>query len=95
MATRESLLHTDGGHLIDTDQVRELSPAYRDNRLRAADIHEAASALTKQLYARALARPVAEGRDNAVLFMADGKVVDHLERPTAEAVFDRMKTMGR
>jgi len=27
--------------------------------------------------------------------MADGKVVDHLERPTAEAVFDRMKTMGR
>jgi hypothetical protein len=63
---------TDGGHLIDTDLVRELSPAYRDNRLRAADIHEAASALTKQLYARALARPVAEGRDNAVLFMAGG-----------------------
>jgi len=39
--------------------------------------------------------PVAASHTDAVLFMADGKVVDYLERPTADAVFDRMKTMGR
>lgn len=63
---------TDDGHLIDTDLVRELSPEYRDNRLRASDIHEAASALTKELYARALARPMGEGRDAVVQFLAGG-----------------------
>lgn len=63
---------TDNGHLIDTDMVRELSPGYRDNRLRSSDIHEAASALTKELYARALARPVEPGRDPTVQFLAGG-----------------------
>ncbi|MEX3628264.1 MAG: zeta toxin family protein [Burkholderia sp.] len=64
---------TDSAHLIDTDLVRELSPGYRDNRLRSSDIHEAASALTKEMYARALARPVGEGgRDPVVQFLAGG-----------------------
>lgn len=63
---------TDNGHVIDADLVRELSPDYQQNRLRSPDIHDAASALTKELYARALARPVAPGRDNTVLFLAGG-----------------------
>lgn len=67
-----ALPETAGGHIIDTDLVRELSPEYRADRTRAADIHEAASALTKQLYAAALARPVADGKDAAVLFLAGG-----------------------
>lgn len=52
--------------------MRELSPEYRQNRLRASDVHEAASALTRELYARALARPVAQGRTHSVLFLAGG-----------------------
>lgn len=63
---------TDGGCLIDTDLVRELSHEYRQNRLRSSDIHEAASALTKDLYARALARPVGQGRQAVVQFLAGG-----------------------
>lgn len=63
---------TDGGHIIDVDLVRELSPEYRADKSRAADIHEAASALSKQLLARALARPVAAGRENVAVFTAGG-----------------------
>lgn len=63
---------SDGGHVIDADLVRDLSPEYRDNRRLAPRIHAAASDLTKQLFARALARPVAEGRQPKVVFMAGG-----------------------
>ena len=31
---------------------------------------------------------------DAVLFLADGKIVDHLEEPTADEVLDRMKTLS-
>jgi putative ABC transport system ATP-binding protein len=34
--------------------------------------------------------PVAASYADAVVFLADGRVVDHLERPTAERVLDRM-----
>ena len=38
--------------------------------------------------------PVAAARTDAVIFMADGRIADYLERPTAETVFERLKTMG-
>lgn len=63
---------TDGGRLIDVDKIRELSPEYRADRSRAADIHEAASSFSQQLFERALAQPVAEGRDARVVFTAGG-----------------------
>jgi putative ABC transport system ATP-binding protein len=38
--------------------------------------------------------PVAAAHTDAVIFMADGRIADYLERPTAETIFERMKTMG-
>ncbi|GGZ86865.1 ABC transporter ATP-binding protein [Streptomyces echinoruber] len=35
--------------------------------------------------------PVAAARSDLVLFLADGRIVDEMERPTAEAVLERMK----
>ena len=35
--------------------------------------------------------PVAASHTDVVLFMADGRVVDSLERPTADTVFERMQ----
>ena len=63
---------TDAGHVIDVDMVRELSPQYRADRSQAARIHRAASDLSKELFAQALARPVAQGRDPMVVFTAGG-----------------------
>ena len=38
--------------------------------------------------------PVAASHTDAVVFMADGHVVDFLERPTSDAVFEKMKQIG-
>jgi putative ABC transport system ATP-binding protein len=38
--------------------------------------------------------PVAASWADAALFLADGRIVDRLERPTAERVLDRMKGLG-
>jgi len=38
--------------------------------------------------------PVAAAHADMVVFLADGRVVDYLERPTSEAVFDRLKHFG-
>jgi putative ABC transport system ATP-binding protein len=38
--------------------------------------------------------PVAAGYADTVLFLADGRIVGELERPTAEAVLDRLKALG-
>ncbi len=35
--------------------------------------------------------PVAASYADRVLYLADGRIVDEMERPTAEAVLDRMK----
>ncbi|OAR27239.1 ABC transporter [Streptomyces sp. ERV7] len=35
--------------------------------------------------------PVAAGRADLVLFLADGRIVDEMPRPTAEAVLDRLR----
>jgi putative ABC transport system ATP-binding protein len=38
--------------------------------------------------------PVAAAYADRVVFLADGKIVDHMEAPTAERVLDRMKRLG-
>ena len=38
--------------------------------------------------------PVAAAYADAVVFLADGRVVDHMQQPTAERVLDRIKTLG-
>ena len=71
-AQYDAMPETEGGRRLDTDLVRELSPEYRADRTLSPRIHKAASAFTKARFARMLAAPVAEGRDNAVLFTAGG-----------------------
>jgi putative ABC transport system ATP-binding protein len=38
--------------------------------------------------------PVAAGHADEAVFLADGRIVDRLSRPTAEGVLDRMKALG-
>jgi putative ABC transport system ATP-binding protein len=38
--------------------------------------------------------PSAAGYADRVIFLADGRVVDHMWAPTPESVLDRMKTLG-
>jgi putative ABC transport system ATP-binding protein len=38
--------------------------------------------------------PVAAAYADRVIFLADGKVVDEINDPTAELVLDRMKSLG-
>jgi putative ABC transport system ATP-binding protein len=38
--------------------------------------------------------PIAAGYADRVVFLADGRIVDAMEAPTAERVLDRMKTLG-
>jgi putative ABC transport system ATP-binding protein len=38
--------------------------------------------------------PIAAGYADRVVFLADGKIVDELQNPTAEAVIDRVKSLG-
>jgi putative ABC transport system ATP-binding protein len=39
--------------------------------------------------------PNAAGYADHALFLADGKIVDQMEQPTADRVLDRMKQFGR
>jgi hypothetical protein len=61
-----------GGQVLNTDVARELSPAYRADRTRSADVHEPASAFVKRMYAEKLAAPTPEGKTREVLFTAGG-----------------------
>jgi putative ABC transport system ATP-binding protein len=38
--------------------------------------------------------PAAAGYSDRVVFLADGKIVDELQDPTAETVIDRAKNLG-
>jgi len=38
--------------------------------------------------------PVAAAYADLVVFLADGRVVDHMDDPTAQRVLDRMKELG-
>lgn len=61
------------GNILNTDEFREMSPAYRGNRYElSAAVHEPASSAIKKIYVDELERPAPRGRKNAVLFMAGG-----------------------
>jgi putative ABC transport system ATP-binding protein len=38
--------------------------------------------------------PVAAGQADEVVFLADGRVVDHMAAPTPQRVLDRLKALG-
>jgi putative ABC transport system ATP-binding protein len=38
--------------------------------------------------------PVAAAHADAVVFLADGRIVDHMSAPTAERVLERLKQFG-
>lgn len=63
---------TKGGRLLNTDEARELSPEYRADRTKSADVHEPSSALVKRMYADKLSQPTPPGLDNTVVFTAGG-----------------------
>lgn len=67
-----ALPSTDGGRILNTDDAREMSPEYRADRTRSADVHEPSSAFVKQMYAEKLSNPTPPGKDNTVLFTAGG-----------------------
>lgn len=54
VAAYKAIPETNGGRIINADLVRELSPDYLADRTRSAAVHEPASALSKELFARAL-----------------------------------------
>lgn len=63
---------TKGGRLINTDEARELSPEYRNDRSLAAAVQEPASAFAKRLYADKLSKPTPAGLESHVLFLGGG-----------------------
>lgn len=63
---------TKDGRLLNTDEARELSPEYRADRTKSADVHEPSSALVKQMYADKLSQPTPPGLENTVVFTAGG-----------------------
>ncbi|MDB6011075.1 MAG: hypothetical protein JWL65_3325 [Gammaproteobacteria bacterium] len=60
------------GRILNTDLARELAPEYRADRTLSAAVHEPASALVKQMYARKLAETPGPGEAPVVLFTAGG-----------------------
>ena len=72
IAEYERLQGSDEGRTINTDLARELSPHYRADRTKSADVHEPSSALMKAHYAERLTRPTPKGREATVVFTAGG-----------------------
>lgn len=72
IAEYDSLPESDGGKIINTDLARELSPAYRADRTRSAAVHEPASYLAKQVYAKRLTEAPKQGKKPLVVFSAGG-----------------------
>lgn len=59
------------GNVVNTDNARELFPAYAADRTRAAAVHEPASVITKAAYDKLLKERVGQG-DGTVLFTGGG-----------------------
>ncbi len=72
VAEYNALEDTKGGQVLNTDLARELSPEYRADRSRSAEVQEASSAFVNRLYRERLAAPVAPGKRPAVVFTAGG-----------------------
>jgi hypothetical protein len=58
------------GTMVNTDEARELFPAYRADRGRAAAVHEPSSELSRRVYARLLDEN--RGKVEEVVFLAGG-----------------------
>jgi hypothetical protein len=73
-AIREYATHPDaeGGKVLNTDVARELSPEYRADRTQSAAVHEPASWIVKEMYARKLKEAAGAGERELVLFTAGG-----------------------
>jgi len=67
-----ALPSTNNGQILNTDNARELSPQYRADRTKSADVHEPSSALVKQIYVERLAQDTPMGKERVVLFTAGG-----------------------
>ena len=63
---------SEGGKIINTDIAREMSPEYKADRTKSADVHEPSSAFMKKLYADKLSKPTPKGKDAIVVFTAGG-----------------------
>ena len=72
VAEYQRLIESDEGRTFNTDVARELSPHYRADRTKSADVHEPSSAFVKRLYAEKLANPTPKDRDATVIFTAGG-----------------------
>lgn len=72
MAEYAKIEGTQGGKLLNTDLARELSPAYLKDRTKSAAVHEPASSLVKEMYARKLAEQPETGDLPEVIFTAGG-----------------------
>jgi thymidylate kinase len=68
----QQLPESDQGRTLNTDVARELSPAYRADRTKSADVHEPSSEFVKRLYADKLAAPTPKGQEPTVIFTAGG-----------------------
>lgn len=82
----------DGGRVLNTDLVRELSPDYQADRTLANAVHEPSSFLTKQLYARRLAEEPKAGEEAEVLFTAGGAGAG---KSTALEMIEKSREGGR
>src|ERR1019366_5383528 len=75
-AAYAKLHDTDGGSVINTDSIREMSPDYaKDVKSRSRfsnAVQEASSWLADKLYTRRLAKPGRAGKDAKVFFTAGG-----------------------
>lgn len=69
VAEYSQLKGAEGGRLLDTDLVRELSPEYRADRTRAPEVHEASSAMTQRMFEKRVSEAPVGG---VVAFMAGG-----------------------
>lgn len=67
-----ALPSTNGGQILNTDNARELSPEYRADRTKSADVHEPSSELVKRIYAERLSQDTPAGKERVVLFTAGG-----------------------
>lgn len=66
------LPESEGGKILNTDTARELSPDYVADRTKSAAVHEPASWLVKEMYARRLAEAPRAGEEPLVVFSAGG-----------------------
>ncbi|BBJ23271.1 MuF-C-terminal domain-containing protein [Candidatus Nitrotoga sp. AM1P] len=69
---KELGITSNNGNILDTDLARELSPEYRNNRSKSSQVHDAASAFIKRIYADKLSKPTPQDKSPIVLFTAGG-----------------------